>query len=85
MPSHHLHQPAQAFAGHQHEIVERLVDGAPDPGLDRRGIGRVVDREHRTLQHVGALLAEQAGELRLLARFQDQDAIAVEPVSHDLL
>ena len=33
--------------------------------------------EHRTLQHVGALLSEQAGELRLFARFQDQDAVAV--------
>ena len=38
-PPHHLHQPAQAFAGHQHQIVAGLVDEAPDPGLDRRGSG----------------------------------------------
>ena len=79
----HLHQPAQAFAGRQHQIVERLVDETADPGLDRRGIGGVVDGEHRTLQHIRALLGEQAGELRLLARFQDQDAVAVQSVSHD--
>ena len=36
-------------------------------------------------EHVRALLGEQPGELRLLARFQDQDAVAVEPVSHDSL
>jgi hypothetical protein len=30
------------------------------------------------------LLSEQAGKLRFLARFQDQDAVAGEPVSHDL-
>ena len=61
-----------------------LLDETPDPGLDRRGIGRVVDGEHRALQHVGALLGEQAGKLRFLARFQDQDAVAVQSVSHDL-
>jgi hypothetical protein len=43
-----------------------------------------VDGEHRTLQHVGALFGEQAGKLRLLARFQDQDAVTVQSVSHDL-
>ena len=79
MPPRHLHQPAQAFAGHQHQIVERLFDATPDPGLDRRGVGGIMDREHRALQHVGALLGEQAGELRFLARFQDQDAVAVQP------
>ncbi len=82
-PPHHLHQPAQAFARHQHQIVARRYDETHDPGLDRRRVGRVMDRKHRALQHVGALLGEQAGELRLLARFQDQDAVAVEPVSHD--
>jgi len=35
------------------------------------------------LHDVGALFGKQAGKLRLLARFQDQDAIAAEPVSHD--
>ncbi len=79
----HLHQAAQAFAGHQHQIVERLVDETADPGLDRRRIGGVVDGEHRTLQHIRALLGEQPGKLRLLARFQDQDAVAVQSVSHD--
>jgi len=64
------------------DIVKRLYDRPPDPGLDRCGIGRIVDREHRALQDVGALLGEKAGELRFLARFQDQDAVAVEPVSH---
>ena len=83
-PPHDLHQPAQAFAGHQHQIVARLFDEAPDPGLDRRRVRRVVDGEHRALQHIRALLGEQAGKLRFLARFQDQDAIAVQSVSHDV-
>jgi hypothetical protein len=43
-----------------------------------------VDREHRTLQNVGALFGEQAGKLRFLAGFQDQDAVTVQSVSHDL-
>jgi hypothetical protein len=43
-----------------------------------------VDGEHRTLQHVRALLGEQAGKLRLFAGFQDENAIAVQSVSHDL-
>jgi hypothetical protein len=30
------------------------------------------------------LFGEQAGKLRFLARFQDQDAVAVQSVSHDL-
>ena len=80
----HLHQPAQAFARHQHDVVEGLFDAPPDPGFDRRRVRRVVDGEHRTLQHVGALLGEQAGKLRFLARFQDQDAVTVQSVSHDL-
>jgi hypothetical protein len=42
-----------------------------------------VNGEHRALQHVGALLGEQAGKLRLFARFQDQDAVTVQSVSHD--
>jgi ABC-type oligopeptide transport system ATPase subunit len=36
------------------------------------------------LQDVCALLGEQAGKLRFLAGFQDQNAIAVQFVSHDL-
>jgi hypothetical protein len=36
-----------------------------------------MDGEHRTLQHVRALLSEQAGKLRFLTRFQDQDAVAI--------
>ena len=83
-PPRDLHQPAQAFAGHQHQVVAGLVDGAPDPGLDRCGIRRIVDGEHRTLQHVGALFRQQAGKLRFLAGFQDQNAIAVQSVSHIL-
>jgi hypothetical protein len=35
------------------------------------------------LQDVGALVCEQAGELRFLARFEDEDAIAIQSVSHD--
>ena len=84
-PPHHLHQAAQTFAGHQHQIVKGRCDDAPDPGLDRRGIRCVVDGEHRALQDVGALLGEQAGELRFLPGFQDQDAVAVQSVSHDSL
>jgi hypothetical protein len=80
----HLHQPAQAFARHQHDVIKWLFDAPPDPGFDRRRVRRVVDGEHRTLQHVGALLGEQAGKLRFLARFQDQDAVTVQSVSHDL-
>jgi hypothetical protein len=76
-------QAAQAFAGHQHQIVAGLFDETADPGLDWRGIGGIVDGEHRTLQHIRALLGEQAGKLRFLARFQDQDAIAIQSVSHD--
>ena len=34
-----FHQPAQAFARHQHQIVEGFFDAAGNPGLDRRGIG----------------------------------------------
>ncbi len=79
-----LHQPAQAFAGRQHQIVERLVDAAPDPGFDRCRIGGVVDDEHRTLQHVGALLGEQPGELGFFPGFEDEDAITVEFVRHNL-
>ena len=82
-PAHDLHQATQALAGHQHEVVERSFDGAADPGLDRRRVRRVVDGEHRALQHIGALLGEQAGKLCLLARLEDQDAVAVQPVSHD--
>jgi hypothetical protein len=44
-----------------------------------------MDGDHRTLQHIRALLGEQAGKLRFLVRFQDQDAIAVQSVSHGLL
>jgi hypothetical protein len=57
---------------------------ARDPGLDRRRVHRVANGEHRTLQHVGALLGEQAGKLRFLASFQDQDTVTVQSVSHDL-
>jgi hypothetical protein len=35
------------------------------------------------LQDVGALLTEQAGELRLFARFQDEDAVSAQSVGHD--
>ncbi len=79
-----LHQAPQAFARHQDQIVEGRLDGAADPGLDRRRIGRVVDRKHRTLHDIRALLGEQAGKLRFLARFQDQDAVAVQSFSHNL-
>ena len=47
-------------------------------------IGRVVDGEHRTLQHVGALFGQQPGELRFLAGFQDKNAIACQSVCHDV-
>ena len=77
-------EATQAFTGQQHHVIQRLFDGPYDPGLDRRRVRRVVDGEHRTLQHVGALFGEQAGKLRFLARFQDQDAVAVQSVSHDL-
>ena len=80
----HLHQPAQAFARHQHDIVEGLFNAPPDPGFNWRRVRCVVDGEHRTLQHVGALISEQARKLRFLARFQDQDAVAVQSVSHGL-
>jgi hypothetical protein len=83
-PPRHLHQAAQAFAGHQHQVVERRCDETPDPGLDRRGIGGVMDGEHRTLQHIGALFGQQAGKLCFLARFQDQDAVTVQSVGHYL-
>ena len=82
-PPRDLHQAAQTFTGHQHQIVARLFDETADPGLDRRGIGRIVNGEHRALQHVRALLGEQTGKLRFLAGFQDQDAVAVQSVSHD--
>jgi hypothetical protein len=36
------------------------------------------------LQHIRALLGEQAGKQRFLARFQDENSIAVQSVSHDL-
>jgi hypothetical protein len=36
------------------------------------------------LQDVRALLGVQPRKLRFLARFQDQDAVAIEPVGHDL-
>ena len=65
------------------EIVKGLLDGAADPGLDGGGIGRIVDRKHRALQYVGALLGEKLRELRFLARLEDQDAVAVQPISHD--
>ena len=80
--SRRLHQPPQAFAGHQHEIVEGTLDRAANPGRDGGGIGWVVDRKHRALQHIGALLGKELRELRFLARFQDQDAVAVQPISH---
>src|SRR5207237_4187480 len=83
-PSHDFHQTPQPFARHQHQIVAGSFDKAPDPGFYRRGIGRVMDGEHRTLQHVRALFSEQAGELRFLARYQDEDAVAGEPVSPGL-
>jgi hypothetical protein len=35
------------------------------------------------LQDVCALFGEQAKELRLLARLQDQDAVAGKPMNHD--
>ena len=35
---HHLHQPAKAFAGQQHQIVQRPFDGPHDPGFDRRRV-----------------------------------------------
>jgi hypothetical protein len=81
-PPPDFHQAAQAFAGHQHQIIARPFDEAPDPGLDRRRIGRIVDGEHRTMHDIRALLGKQAGKLRLLARFQDQDTVAVQSVSH---
>ena len=82
--SRDLHQAAQPFTGHQHQIVARVLHETPDPRLDRIGIRRVMDGEHRTLQYIRALLSEQAGKLRFLARFQDQNAIAVQSVSHEL-
>jgi hypothetical protein len=82
-PPRDLHETAQAFARHQHQIVARPFDETADPGLDRRGIRRVVDGEHRTLQHIRPLFRQQAGKLRLLAGFQDKNAIAVQSVSHD--
>ncbi len=54
-----LHDPPQAFARHQHEVVKGLVDGAADPGLDRGGIGRVVNGEHRALHDIGTLLRQK--------------------------
>jgi len=42
-----------------------------------------VNSEHRALQDVGALLTEQVGELRLFARFQDEDAVSAQSVGHD--
>ena len=35
-------------------------------------------------QGVGAVIAQQARELRLLARLEDQDAMSIEPVCHGL-
>jgi len=71
-PPRDLDQPPQAFAGHQHQVVAGLVDGAPDPGLDRRRIRRIMDGEHRALQHIGTLFRQQAGELGFLAGLQNQ-------------
>jgi hypothetical protein len=42
-----------------------------------------VDSEHRALQHIGALFRQQAGKLGFLAGFQNQNAIAVQSVSHE--
>jgi hypothetical protein len=36
------------------------------------------------LQHIRALFGQQAGKLGFLAGFQDQDAVAVQSVSHDI-
>jgi hypothetical protein len=41
-----------------------------------------VDGEHRALQHIGALLRKQAGKLGFLAGFQNENAIAIQSVSH---
>ena len=81
-PPRDFHQPAQAFAGHQHEVVAWLGDKAADPGLDRRGVRGVMDGEHRALQYIGALFGQQPRKLGFLARFQDQDAVAAQSVSH---
>jgi hypothetical protein len=37
------------------------------------------------LQHIGALLGEELGELCFLAGLQDQDPVAVQPISNDLI
>ena len=61
------------------------IHDAPDTAPIEAWIGRIVDGEHRALQHIGALFRQQAGKLRLLAGFQNQNAIAVQSVRHDLL
>ncbi|CEG07331.1 hypothetical protein BN961_00720 [Afipia felis] len=70
------HQPPHALAGHQHQIVERLVDRVFDPAADRVLIGRVLDGKHRALEHVRALVPQQAGKLGFLAGFQNEDAVS---------
>jgi len=77
-----LQQAPQTFTGGQHQIVARPSHEPLDPCFDRRGIRRVLDAEHRALQHIGALLGEQASELCFLACLENQDAIAVQPLNH---
>jgi len=61
-----------------------MCDETGNEGLDRRRIGGIMDLEHRALHDVGALFGEQAGKLRLLARFQDQDAVTVQSLGHGM-
>ena len=72
-PPRSLDEAPQPFAGCQHQIVMRGLHAALDPVLDGRGVRRVADGEHRALQNLRALLRQQAGELRFLARLEDQD------------
>ena len=69
-------EEAEKSLADQHQIVERLVDRVFDPAADRVLIGRVLDGKHRALEHVRALVPQQAGKLGFLAGFQNEDAVS---------
>ena len=52
---------------------------------DRLNGYRILILETREEAQFSRLLGEQAGKLRFFARFQDQDAVTVQSVSHDQL
>jgi len=71
-------QAAQPLAGHQHEIVGRCLDKAPQPGQHRRLVGSVGDRHQRTAHGLGAVGLEHLPEPVEFAMFEDGDPSAGE-------